>query len=91
MLEGKDCFILEACFADSVFYTMGQPFSKANEVKVFQYLIDFCKKGLERIEGETVLLPSLCYLLSYHLIYTLTYISAHSITRKYPHTLSPTY
>ena len=55
MLEGKDCFILEACFSDSVFYTMGQPFSKGNEVKVFQYLIDFCKKGLERMEGITCL------------------------------------
>ena len=33
-MEGKDCFILEACFADTVFNTMGQPFSKVNEVRV---------------------------------------------------------
>ena len=32
LVEGKDCFILEACFADTVFNTMGQPFSKVNEV-----------------------------------------------------------
>ena len=33
LVEGKDCFILEACFADTVFNTMGQPFSKVNEVR----------------------------------------------------------
>ena len=33
LVEGKDCFILEACFADTVFNTMAQPFSKPNEVR----------------------------------------------------------
>ena len=35
LVEGKDCFILEACFADTVFNTMGQPFSKPNEVRTY--------------------------------------------------------
>lgn len=51
MLEGKDCFILEACFSDSVFYTLSSPFSRANELKVFRYLVDYCKSGLERVNS----------------------------------------
>ena len=51
LLEGKDCFILEACFADTVFYTLGQPFSKQNEVKVFEYLASFCRSNLERMNA----------------------------------------
>ena len=39
LVEGKDCFILEACFADTVFNTMAQPFSKPNEVRSVHYLI----------------------------------------------------
>jgi hypothetical protein len=51
LLEGKDCFILEACFADTVWYTLGQPFSKPNEVKVFEYLETFCRTNLARMNA----------------------------------------
>ena len=34
LVEGKDCFILEACFSNTVFSTMAQPFSKPNEVMI---------------------------------------------------------
>jgi hypothetical protein len=41
LVEGKDCFILEACFADTVFNTMGQPFSKPNEVSTHTLFVPF--------------------------------------------------
>jgi hypothetical protein len=34
LLEGKDSFILEGCFSDTVFNTLAQPFSKVNEVYI---------------------------------------------------------
>ena len=48
-IEGPDSFILEACFANSVFDTLRLPFSKENELKVFQYLLDSCKANIERL------------------------------------------
>jgi hypothetical protein len=38
LLEGKDSFILEGCFSDTVFNTLAQPFSKVNEVCMYIYV-----------------------------------------------------
>lgn len=50
LVEGKDCFILEACFADTVFNTMAQPFSKPNEVRTVrtQHFVDFMCCNFDR-------------------------------------------
>lgn len=48
-IEGKDSFILEACFNNIVWSTMALPFSKPNEMKVMQYIIDACELGLKNI------------------------------------------
>lgn len=63
LVEGKDCFILEACFADTVFNTMGQPFSKINEViyfhiPVWSFLQDFASwRTVVYVVDEYLYLP----------------------------------
>lgn len=47
LLDGKDAFILEPCFANSIWRTLSQPFSKVNEKAVFSYLLDFCEMQLQ--------------------------------------------
>lgn len=47
LIEGKDSFILESCFMGTVFVTMSMPFSKANEIKVFEYLANKCQSMLD--------------------------------------------
>jgi hypothetical protein len=50
-IEGKDSFILEACFADSVFNTMSLPFSRPNEMRVYSYLKDTVASLLDKINS----------------------------------------
>jgi len=47
LIEGKDSFILESCFLGTVFLTLSMPFSKVNEIKVFEYLASQCQKMLD--------------------------------------------
>ena len=65
LVEGKDCFILEACFADTVFNTMGQPFSKPNEVQNFPYFFyvfdPFNPSYLFDLHLQPFLLDLTCY------------------------------
>ena len=49
LIEGKDAFILESCFMDTVFQTMSQPFSKFNEVLIHKYLKTTCESLLNKI------------------------------------------
>jgi hypothetical protein len=42
LLEGKDSFILEGCFSDTVFNTLAQPFSKVNEVRYLFIFVSMC-------------------------------------------------
>jgi len=51
LLEGKDSFILEGCFSDTVFNTLAQPFSKLNEVKALQYLLDQTQQLYDQINS----------------------------------------
>ena len=50
-IEGKDAFILEACFSDVAYSTMSQPFSKANEMKVMSFLVNTCTSLLENLNS----------------------------------------
>merc|ERR1719331_1329259 len=45
-IEGKDAFILEACFANTVWDQLSMPFSKNNEIKATQMLLDICVSSL---------------------------------------------
>lgn len=51
MISGQDAFILEACFAGTVFHTLNMPFSKSNELAVVEYLINFCEKQLKQLDA----------------------------------------
>ena len=51
LIEGKDAFILEACFKDTIWQTLTLPFSKPNEIKVMTYISDACTKGLDKINA----------------------------------------
>lgn len=50
-IEGKDAFILEACFSDTVWNSLGLPFSRPNELRVFAYLRSECEHMLARINS----------------------------------------
>ena len=53
-VEGKDAFILEACFANTVWDQLSMPFSKGNEVKSLQTILDICTTSLNNmIEDES--------------------------------------
>lgn len=45
-IEGKDAFILEACFANIVWDQMSLPFSRPNEILALQSIIDVCQSTL---------------------------------------------
>mmetsp|Transcript_12940 Transcript_12940/g.19464 ORF Transcript_12940/g.19464 Transcript_12940/m.19464 type:complete len:477 (-) Transcript_12940:22-1452(-) len=49
LISGKDSFILESCFMSVVFRTLESPFSKANELAVCQYLLNFAEKSLAKV------------------------------------------
>lgn len=51
LIKGTDAFILEPVFSNTVYETMNLPFSKANELAVYNYLLDYCRSGLERINA----------------------------------------
>lgn len=51
LITGKDAFILESIFSPTVFDTLALPFSQANEVAVFQYIVDFCHRQLDKINS----------------------------------------
>jgi hypothetical protein len=55
-IEGADSFILEACFASTVYETLSLAFSKANELRVMEYILQFCSQKLENM--NTVASPS---------------------------------
>ena len=48
-IEGKDAFILEACFANTVWDQLSMPFSKANEMKSLQVILDVCTNSLNHM------------------------------------------
>lgn len=48
-IEGTDAFILEGCFANTVYSTMELPFSKINELKVMQYIVDTCSNKIQHL------------------------------------------
>lgn len=48
-IEGKDAFILEACLSGTAWEQLSQPFSKGNEVKVIDYLIETCDTQLKAL------------------------------------------
>jgi len=52
-IEGKDSFILESCFSNTVWYQLSLPFSKINELKVFEYILKECELNLKKIEGAS--------------------------------------
>ena len=54
LIEGKDAFILEACFQDTIWQILTLPFSKPNEIKVMTYISDTCTKGLEKINSVSL-------------------------------------
>lgn len=51
LIQGPDSFILEACLRDSVWSALALPFSKSNEIRVFEYIVDTCRGLLESIGG----------------------------------------
>ena len=53
LIEGKDAFILEACFKDTIWQTLTLPFSKPNEIKVLTYIADTCKNALDKINSAS--------------------------------------
>ena len=46
-ISGKDSFILESVFYNSVFRTLEAPFSRPNELAVCEHLLTFCERSLE--------------------------------------------
>jgi len=48
---GRDAFILESCFRNSVYSTLAEPFSKANEVAVLQYLQKYCLDSISIMDS----------------------------------------
>jgi hypothetical protein len=52
-IEGKDSFILESCFSNTVWYQLSLPFSKANEIKVFEYILKICEASLNKINSAS--------------------------------------
>ena len=52
-IEGTDGFILEAVFAGTVFKTMLQPFSKANELKVHKSLEDTLRQNAANLNSQS--------------------------------------
>lgn len=52
-IEGKDSFILESCFSNTVWYQLSLPFSKVNELRVFEYILKECELDLKKIEEAT--------------------------------------
>lgn len=52
-IEGKDSFILESCFSNTVWYQLSLPFSKANEIKVFEYILKMCEIYLNKINSAS--------------------------------------
>ena len=52
-MEGKDSFILEACFSNTVWYQLSLPFSKGNEIKVFEYMLKECEANLNKINSAS--------------------------------------
>ena len=53
LISGRDSFILESCFSRTVFETLTQPFSKDNEIKVHEYILQMCTSLLEGIDSVT--------------------------------------
>ena len=51
LIDGKDSFILESCFYNTVFFTLQQPFSKVNEIKVYEYIFKYCDEQLTKINS----------------------------------------
>lgn len=49
LISGKDSFILEPCFMNTVMYTLDAPFSKPNEISVMQYIKSQCRDLLAGI------------------------------------------
>jgi hypothetical protein len=50
LIEGSDSFILESCFAQTVFETLNEPFSRPNEVRVYQFLLNRCTEALSALD-----------------------------------------
>lgn len=50
LIDGRDSFILESCFSRTVFETLAEPFSKDNEIKVHEYILQLCTSLLEGID-----------------------------------------
>lgn len=51
-IKGQDAFILEACFANTVFYTLDEPFSKGNEMAVMTYIKEQCEEALLKFNTQ---------------------------------------
>lgn len=51
LISGKDSFILEGCFSNTVFSTMTLPFSRNNEIDVMNYLRIFCQSKLDTMNN----------------------------------------
>lgn len=51
LIDGKDSFILESCFYNTVYFTLQQPFSKINEIKIYEYIYKYCEEQLDKINS----------------------------------------
>eukprot|EP01035_Chromulina_nebulosa_P019551 gene19551-25450_t len=49
-IQGTDAYILESCFSQTVYDTLNQPFSKVNEIAVYEYLNNFCESKLKLLD-----------------------------------------
>lgn len=53
LIRGKDSFILESVFAKTVFETLSLPFSKPNEIAVYQYLQETLDREINKLVGAS--------------------------------------
>ena len=51
LIAGKDSFILEPCFMNTVFQTLNLEFSKENEKAVMQYIVTTCQGLLDQLNA----------------------------------------
>lgn len=51
LISGKDSFILEPCFSNTVFETLSAPFSKPNELNVLTYIAEKCEEKLSEMNA----------------------------------------
>ena len=49
LIRGKDAFILESVLAKTVFETLSLPFSKPNEIAVYQYLEETITREISKL------------------------------------------